>query len=98
MEIVDYCTKVYNLCLNSSKTANLIDTNLIFKKKELLFLINHSSENEGTEIIPNYHLADGIQFFFNYASNLLNINIINLFNYFFYIILIITFGTHLLYL
>ena len=91
MKIFDYCSKIYNLCLNYSKTENLIETNSIFEKKDLMFLRKYNSENISTEIVPNYHLADGIQLFFNYGSNLLNMNIINIVNYFFYVILILTF-------
>ena len=57
-----------------------------------MFLRLYESENISTEILPNYQLADGIQLFFNYGSNLLNIDIINIVNYFFYLILILTFG------
>jgi|TARA_B110000037_G_scaffold19246_1_gene20286 hypothetical protein len=93
MEINNYCSKIYNLCLNPGKTANLVDTNSLFKKIDLLFLRNTDSKNISTEIVPNYHLADGIQLFFNYLSKLLNLNILYLVNYFFYSILILTFGS-----
>ena len=93
MEINNYCSKIYNLCLNFGKTSNLVDTNSLFEKNDLLFLRNTNSENILTEIIPNYKLADGFQLFFNYLSKLLNLNILYLVNYFFYSIIILTFGS-----
>jgi|TARA_B110000037_G_scaffold42269_1_gene52213 hypothetical protein len=86
-----FCGNFFTICFNWGKSASLLNTNDVLQNKNLYFLKYRVKGNFQSEILPQNFLSDGIQLFFNFFQNLLEINILLLVSSFFTIIFLVLF-------